>query len=66
MSDTKVYEPHIRALHQVSIRYSTDSVLPADAVIEIGFPDAYTFNVGGTTALTVMTRKAEKKNRVER
>ncbi|KAJ1481056.1 hypothetical protein T484DRAFT_1808805, partial [Baffinella frigidus] len=41
------------AVGYVSIRYSTDSVLPSDAVIQIGFPNAYTFNVGGTTALSV-------------
>ena len=48
---------------RVSIRYSTNWGLPADAVIQIGSPGAYTFNVGGTTGLTVIQRTKRARER---
>jgi len=37
----------------VKVQYSSDSVLPENSVIALGFPQAYTFNVGGTSKATV-------------
>ena len=35
------------------VQYSSDAVLPENSVIFLGFPQAYTFNVGGKSTATV-------------
>jgi hypothetical protein len=37
----------------VKVQYSSDAVLPENSVIVLGFPKAYTFNVGGFSKATV-------------
>ena len=39
--------------NSLTVKYSSDSVLPEDGVVVLGFPGAYTFNVGGLSAATV-------------
>jgi hypothetical protein len=37
----------------ISIRFSTDSITPRDAIIKVYFPCAYTFNINGRTTISV-------------
>jgi len=46
----------------VVAQYSSDSVLPENSVIVLGFPAAYTFNVGGKSRATVTYDGVEDTN----